>query len=136
MAYWLLKSEPEAFSLDDFRKEKVTIWNGVRNYAARNNLRAMKYGDICIFYRSVTKPAAVALAKVVKEHYPDPTADGDAWSAIDAELIEEFKKEISLDEIKKTPELQNMILLKISRLSVQPVTDAEFELICKMGQGH
>jgi predicted RNA-binding protein with PUA-like domain len=134
MAYWLLKSEPEAFSLDDFKKEKVTIWNGVRNYAARNNLRAMKLGDICIFYRSVTKPAAIALAKIVKEHYPDPTAEGDTWSAVDAELIEEFSNEVSLDLIKKTSNLQNMILLKISRLSVQPVTDEEFELICKMGR--
>jgi predicted RNA-binding protein with PUA-like domain len=134
MAYWLIKSEPENFSLDDFRKEKVTIWNGVRNYAARNNLRAMQYGDLCIFYRSVTKPAAIALAMVVKEHYQDPTTDDPAWSAVDVELVEEFKNEISLTEIKGTPELLNMVLLRISRLSVQPVTSVEFDVICKMGR--
>jgi predicted RNA-binding protein with PUA-like domain len=134
MAYWLIKTEPETYSLDDFRAEKVTIWNGVRNYAARNNLRAMQYGDLCLFYRSVHKPAVIALAKIVREHYPDPTAEGDTWSAVDVELIEEFKTEVSLADIKATPELQNMALLRLSRLSVQPVTDEEFSLITKKGR--
>jgi predicted RNA-binding protein with PUA-like domain len=134
MAYWLIKTEPEAFSLEDFRREKVTVWNGVRNYAARNNLRGMQYGDLCIFYRSVTKPSAIALAKVVNEHYQDPTTDDTAWSAVDVELVEEFKTEVTLTEIKSTPELLNMVLLRISRLSVQPVTPEEFDIICKMGR--
>lgn len=135
MNYWLIKSEPDTFSLDHFREEKVTVWYGVRNYTARNNLRAMQLGDICIFYRSVTKPAAIALAKVVRENYQDPTTEETAWVAVDVELIEEFKREIPLSEVKQTPELENMALLKLSRLSVQPVTAEEFEVICKLGRG-
>lgn len=135
MNYWLIKSEPETFSLDHFRAEKVTVWYGVRNYTARNNLRAMQLGDICIFYRSVTKPAAIALARVTRENYQDPTTEETAWVAVDVELIEEFKREVSLVEVKKTPELEDMALLKLSRLSVQPVTALEFEVICKLGRG-
>ena len=135
MNYWLIKSEPETFSLDHFRAEKVTVWYGVRNYTARNNLRAMQLGDICIFYRSVTKPAAIALAKVVRENYQDPTTEETAWVAVDVELIEEFKREIPLSEVKQTSELENMALLKLSRLSVQPVTAEEFDVICKLGRG-
>ena len=135
MNYWLIKSEPDTFSLDHFRAEKVTVWYGVRNYTARNNLRAMQLGDICIFYRSVTKPAAIALAKVVRENYQDPTTEETAWVAVDVELIEEFKREIPLSEVKQTPELENMALLKLSRLSVQPVTADEFDVICRLGRG-
>jgi predicted RNA-binding protein with PUA-like domain len=134
MNYWLIKSEPETFSLDHFRAEKVTVWYGVRNYTARNNLRTMQLGDICIFYRSVTKPAAIALAKVVRENYQDPTTEETAWVAVDVELIEEFKREIPLSEVKQTPELESMALLKQSRLSVQPVTTAEFAVICRLGR--
>jgi predicted RNA-binding protein with PUA-like domain len=134
MTYWLIKSEPETFSLEDFRKEQVTVWYGVRNYTARNNLKAMQMGDICLFYRSVTKPAVIALSKVVREHYQDPTTDEVAWVAVDVQLIEEFKTEVSLNTIKTIPELQQMALLKLSRLSVQPVTAEEFEIICKMGR--
>jgi predicted RNA-binding protein with PUA-like domain len=134
MNYWLIKSEPETFSLDHFRAEKVTVWYGVRNYTARNNLRAMQLGDICIFYRSVTKPAAIALARVARENYQDPTTEETAWVAVDMELIEEFKTEIPLSQVKKTPELENMALLRLSRLSVQPVTAEEFEVICKLGR--
>ena len=134
MTYWLVKSEPETFSLEDFKKEKVTVWYGVRNYTARNNLRAMHVDDICIFYRSVTKPAAIALARVAREHYQDPTTEEIAWLAVDLEFVEAFKKEVPLSKIKEMPELQNMALLKLSRLSVQPVTDEEFEIICKMSK--
>jgi predicted RNA-binding protein with PUA-like domain len=135
MNYWLIKSEPETFSLDHFRAEKVTVWYGVRNYTARNNLRAMQLGDICIFYRSVTKPAIQALSRVVRENYQDPTTEETAWVAVDVELIEEFKREVSLSEVKQTPELEAMALLKQSRLSVQPVTAMEFEVICKLARG-
>jgi predicted RNA-binding protein with PUA-like domain len=134
MNYWLIKSEPETFSLAHFSAEKVTVWYGVRNYTARNNLRAMQLGDICIFYRSVAKPAAIALARVVRENYQDPTTEETAWIAVDVELIEEFKREIPLSEVKQTPGLENMALLKLSRLSVQPVTAMEFEVICKLGR--
>ena len=135
MAYWLIKSEPETFSLEDFRREKVTVWYGVRNYTARNNLRLMQMGDICVFYRSVTKPAIIALSGVVKEHYQDPTTEEVAWVAVDVELIEEFRTELPLSKVKEIPELQNMALLKLSRLSVQPVTADEFDCICKYGRG-
>jgi predicted RNA-binding protein with PUA-like domain len=134
MAYWLIKSEPETFSLEDFRNEKVTVWYGVRNYTARNNLRLMAMGDICVFYRSVTKPAIIALSRVVREHYQDPTTEEAAWVAVDVELIEEFKTELPLSKVKEIPELQDMALLKLSRLSVQPVTADEFEVICKIGR--
>jgi predicted RNA-binding protein with PUA-like domain len=132
MNYWLIKSEPETFSLEDFKNEKVTVWYGVRNYTARNNLRAMEIGDICIFYRSVTKPAAIALCKVVREAYQDPTTEEIAWVAVDVEITSTFNKEVSLASVKAEPELQNMALLKQSRLSVQPVLQSEFELIVKM----
>ncbi len=129
MTYWLVKSEPESFSLEDFKKEDVTVWYGVRNYTARNNLRAMKAGDVCIFYRSVVKPAAIALAKVVKEGFQDPTTEDPAWIAVELQFDKEFEREVSLREIKEHPELQNMALLKLSRLSVQPVTPEEFQII-------
>jgi predicted RNA-binding protein with PUA-like domain len=134
MNYWLIKSEPETFSIDDFIKENVTVWYGVRNYTARNNLKAMQHGDICVFYRSVTKPAIQGLSKVVREYYQDPTTEEVAWVAVDIQYLETFKNEIPLSMVKETPELQNMALLKLSRLSVQPVTADEFEVICKMGR--
>jgi predicted RNA-binding protein with PUA-like domain len=95
----------------------------------------MQMGDICVFYRSVTKPAIQGLSKIVKEYYQDPTTEEVAWVAVDIEFIEEFKNEIPLSTVKVTPELQNMALLKLSRLSVQPVTSDEFDIICKMGRG-
>lgn len=135
MNYWLVKSEPDTFSLEDFKNEKVTVWYGVRNYTARNNLRTMEVDDICIFYRSVTKPAAIALCRVARENYQDPTTDLAAWLAVDLEFLDAFKKEVPLSIIKEMPELQNMALLKLSRLSVQPVTPEEFEIVCRLGKG-
>lgn len=134
MAYWLIKSEPETFSIEDFKNEKVTVWYGVRNYTARNNLKLMQMGDVCIFYRSVTKPAVLAISRVVREHYQDPTTEEIAWVAVDIEFLEEFKNEIPLSKIKETDALLGMALLKQSRLSVQSVNEDEFELICKMGR--
>jgi predicted RNA-binding protein with PUA-like domain len=132
MNYWLIKSEPDAFSLADFVTEKTTVWNGVRNYTARNYLKTMQLGDMCLFYRSVVKPAVVATCRVVKEFYQDPTTDLTAWVAVEVELVDIFEKEVSLSVIKQTPELQNMLLLKMSRLSVQPVTLAEWAVIQKL----
>ena len=134
MAYWLIKSEPETFSIEDFKNEKVTVWYGVRNYTARNNLKLMQMGDVCIFYRSVTKPAVLAISRVVREHYQDPTTEEIAWVAVDIEFLEEFKNEIPLSKIKETDALLGMALLKQSRLSVQSVNEDEFEFICKMGR--
>ena len=134
MNYWLIKSEPDAFSLADFVNEKTTVWNGVRNYTARNYLKMMQLGDICLFYRSVMKPAVVATCKVVKEFYQDPTTDLTAWVAVEVALMDIFEKEVSLSVIKQTPELQKMLLLKMSRLSVQPVTPQEWDIIQKLSK--
>jgi predicted RNA-binding protein with PUA-like domain len=110
------------------------VWTGVRNYTARNNLKNMNLGDRCLFYRSVERPAVVALCEVVKEHYQDPTTDLTSWVAVDLRLTAVFRQEVSLREIKQIESLQNMPLLKQSRLSVQPVTNAEFDTIIQKGQ--
>ena len=134
MQYWLIKSEPETYSLNVLINEKIGHWDGVRNYTARNNLKLMQLGDMCLFYHSVKKPAVVGLCKVVKEHYPDPTTDNAAWVAVDVEYHSTLKREVSLAEIKANPNLQDMALLRLSRLSVQPVTAAEFDEILKMSE--
>ena len=134
MNYWLIKSEPGTYSIDDLKKEKKTMWNGVRNYTARNNLRDMKKGDICLFYHSVTDPSIVGLSKVVKESYQDPTTDETAWVVADVAFEEKFKTPISLNEVKLHPKLENMQLLKQSRLSVQKVTKEEFDFILKLAK--
>ncbi len=133
MNYWLVKSEPETYSIEDFVKEQVTVWYGVRNYQARNNLRAMGIGDLCLFYRSVTKPGAIGICSVAKEHYQDPTTELPAWLAVDLQFVKKFEKEVLVTEIKATPELQDMVLLKNSRLSVQPVTKEAFEILTALG---
>jgi|JI9StandDraft_2_1071091.scaffolds.fasta_scaffold57423_2 predicted RNA-binding protein with PUA-like domain len=135
MNYWLVKSEPSTYSIDDLKKEKQTFWSGVRNYTARNNLKAMAKGDICIFYHSVKDPAIVGLCKVVKEHYQDPTTDETAWVVVDVAFLEKFKKEIPLGEVKNHPKLANMELLRQSRLSVQKVTQEEFDYIILLANG-
>lgn len=134
MQYWLIKSEPETYSLEDLKNEKIGRWDGVRNYAARNNLREMKKGDMCLFYRSVHQPAVVGLCKVVKEHYPDPTSDNPAWLAVDVAYHSALKNEVPLSAIKANPNLQEMALLKQSRLSVQPVKVAEFDEILNISE--
>jgi predicted RNA-binding protein with PUA-like domain len=137
MNYWLIKSEPEAYSLDDFRREGVGRWDGVRNYLARNYLRTMQLGDYCIFYRSVSKPAAIALARVVRKAYPDPTApekERERWSCIEVAFEEAFSHEVTLNELKMNDLLKDMVLFKMSRLSVQPVEPLEFEEICRLGR--
>lgn len=134
MNYWLVKSEPETFSLDDFEAEQVTVWDGVRNYQARNNLKAMKLNDVCLFYESVTKPGVVATCTVVNEFYPDPKAEKpNSWVCVDLEMGVRFPRKITLAEIKADDFLQGMVLIKNSRLSVQPVTKDEFDYIYKWG---
>lgn len=134
MQYWLIKAEPEDLSIEQFSKDKVTTWSGVRNYQARNNLRAMQKGDLCIFYRSVVKPAAVGLARVATEHFQDPTTELPAWLAVELSFECAFEKEVLLADIKQNEALSEMVLLKNSRLSVQPVRPAEFDLICTLGK--
>jgi predicted RNA-binding protein with PUA-like domain len=132
MNYWLLKTEPETFSWDDLVKQGKSMWDGVRNYQARNNLRKMKTGDIVFFYHSVKNPAIVGLAEVVKEHYPDPTAKEGDWSVVEVKPIRKLNREIPLAEIKQNPVLSEMVLVKSSRLSVQPVTEAEYGIVLEM----
>ncbi len=134
MKYWLIKSEPETYSVEDLIKEDIGRWDGVRNYQARNYLKDMKLGDLCFFYRSVHKPAVEAVCKIVKEHYPDPTVDSGSWVCVEVQFQNKLTREISLGEIKANAALQNMALLKQSRLSVQPVTVDEFDEILKMSE--
>jgi predicted RNA-binding protein with PUA-like domain len=132
MAYWLLKSEPFKYAWDQLVQDRKTFWDGVRNYAARNNLRAMKKGDLAFFYHSNEGLEIVGICKIVKEAYQDPTTDEAAWVAVDVSPVKRLKKPVSLADIKSTPSLAQMALLRLSRLSVQPVTEAEWETIMDM----
>jgi predicted RNA-binding protein with PUA-like domain len=132
MAYWLVKSEPSKYSWDQFAKEKITAWTGIRNYAARIHLRAMKKGDSVFYYHSNEGLAIVGIAKVVKEFYQDPTTKDDAWVAVDIQAIKKLKNPVSLLQIKNEKRLSNMALIRISRLSVGPVTPEEWDLVIEM----
>lgn len=134
MNYWLVKSEPGEYSFDDLLKDGTTVWSGVRNYAARNNLRAMKMGELVLFYHSVDDREVVGVSKVSKEAYPDPTAETGDWSAVDLIPVRKLKNHVHLSSIKQTPELQNIALVRIGRLSVMPLEKAEFEKILAMGE--
>jgi len=132
MAYWLVKSEPFKYSWDQFVKDGQTFWDGVRNYAARNNLKAMKKGDQVLFYHSNEGLEMVGIAKVAKEAYQDPTTDEDAWVVVDLKPVKKLKKPVSLQQVKAEKRLKNMALLRLSRLSVQPVTDEEWKVIIEL----
>lgn len=133
MKHWLVKSEPFKYSWEKFLKDKRTYWDGVRNFQARNNLKAMKKGDEVLFYHSNEGMEVVGIARVVKEHYPDPTSDDPAWVVVDLEPVKTLKRPVPLTEIKKEKKLQNIALIKQGRLSVMPLTKEEFECIVKMG---
>ncbi len=128
MNHWLVKSEPSVYSWDQLVKDKVVCWEGVRNYAARNNLRAMKKGDPVFFYHSNEGLSVVGIAKVKKEAYKDPTS-GDDWSAVDLEPVKALQNPVSLALIKSDKELQHIALIRLSRLSVMPVSKSEFDRI-------
>jgi len=132
MAYWLIKSEPFKYSWEQFEKDGSTYWDGVRNYLARNNLRSMKKGDLAFFYHSNEGLEIVGIAKVIKEAYQDPTTDETAWVAVDFKPYKKFKKPVSLSAIKSNQELSQMALIRLGRLSVQPVLAEEWEIILKM----
>ncbi|MEO0453173.1 MAG: EVE domain-containing protein [Verrucomicrobiota bacterium] len=132
--YWLVKQEPEKYSWDDFVADGTTYWDGVRNYQARNNLRAMKLGDLVFFYRSVKDPAVIGECKVSKTAYPDPTAKEGDWSVVDLTAGKKLKKEVTLAEIKGKAELSDIALIKQSRLSVMPLTKAEYQTILTMSK--
>ena len=132
MAYWLVKSEPFKYSWDQFVKDGQTFWDGVRNYAARNNLRGMKKGDQVLFYHSNEGLEIVGIAKVAKEAYQDPTTDEDAWVAVDLKPFKKLKTPVGLKAIKATESLQQMDLLRLGRLSVQSVKEEEWKVILQM----
>lgn len=131
--FWLIKSEPFKYSWSQLLKDGRTHWDGVRNYEARNNLRAMAVGDLCLFYHSNEGKEIVGIAKVVREAYPDPTTDED-WSCVDVSPERALSHPVSLDAIRTRKSLANMAMLKRNRLSVTPVTRAEFDTILKMSE--
>src|SRR5271154_3743206 len=134
MNYWLVKSEPETYSWSQFVKDGKTVWTGVRNFAARLNLRAMKSGDRVFFYHSGGEKSVVGLARVVKEFYPDATADEGDWSCVDLAAEKVLAKPVTLAQIKADKILKEMVLAKQSRLSVSPVTRVEFERLLKLAE--
>lgn len=134
MNYWLIKSEPYVFSFSKLMEDGFSMWDGVRNYGARNFLRAMEIDDILLFYHSNEGLEIVGIAKVFHTAYPDPTAEKGDWSAIDIVPVKRLERAVSLKEIKQHPELQDIALIKQSRLSVMPVTDMQFEVIMKLAE--
>jgi len=133
MNHWLVKQEPDAYSWDQFVRDKGTSWTGVRNFQARNNLRAMKKGDEVFYYHSVTGKSVVGTARVVREAYEDPTAEDGDWSCVDLIPRQAFPTPVTLEEIKAEPALRDIALLRQSRLSVMPLTSAEAEMLCQLG---
>lgn len=134
MNYWLIKTEPGAYSWQDLINDKQTYWDGVRNYQARNNLKTMKVGDLCLYYHSVNDKCCVGVAKVVTEAYQDPTTDDNRWVAVDIVPEMEFSKPVTLADVKADDRLGEMVLVRNSRLSVQPVRKEEFDIIVSMGK--
>ena len=134
MNYWLVKSEPFKYSWEQFEKDKQTFWDGVRNYAARNNLRAMNKGDLVFWYHSNEGMEIIGIAKVTKEAYQDPTTEETAWVVVDLKPVKKLKKPIALAQIKSDKRLANMDLVRLGRLSVQTVKEAEWNLILSISE--
>lgn len=133
MNHWLIKSDPETYSFEKMKEEKKTFWDGVRNYAARNHLKAMKKGDLCFFYESMNgEPSIVGTVKVAKEAYQDPTTDETAWVCVDVQYDKPMKRPVTLKEVKANKKLAKMALVRLGRLSVQPVTPEEWEEVMNM----
>ncbi|HWD87653.1 MAG TPA: EVE domain-containing protein [Mucilaginibacter sp.] len=132
MNYWLVKSEPEKYSWEKFNMDGRTMWDGVRNFAARNNLKAMKAGDLVFYYHSNEGKDIVGIAKVVKEHYQDPTTDDPNWVVVDLSPVESLKKSVTLEQVKADPLLKDMQLSRLGRLSVSVVTKEEFDKVMEL----
>ena len=150
MQYWLMKSEPDVYSIDDLERDGSTYWEGVRNYTARNNMRKMTVGDLVLYYHSNAKPPGVAgVARITKEAYPDPhqwdpkskyydaksTQENPRWSMVDVEFVEKLPNMVSLDTMKTAKGLEEMVVIKRGRLSVQPVTAKEFAIVKRLAHG-
>ena len=134
MAYWLFKSEPGTWGWEDqVKKGAPEEWDGVRNYQARNNMREMKVGELGFFYHSVNEKRIMGVVRVAAEAHPDSTTEDERWECVDIEAVKPFETAITLEDIKAHPELTEMVLVNNSRLSVQPVLEAEWQIICKMG---
>jgi predicted RNA-binding protein with PUA-like domain len=133
MNHWLVKQEPETYAWEQFVRDKGTAWTGVRNFQARNNLRAMKKGDAVFYYHSVTGKCVVGVAKVVREAYPDATAKEGDWSCVDLAPVQACRTPVTLDQVKAEPALRDIALLRQSRLSVMPLTTAEAKILRKLG---
>jgi predicted RNA-binding protein with PUA-like domain len=131
--YWVVKQEPESYSWSDFVRDGRTAWTGVRSFQARNNLRAMQKGDLVLYYHSVSDKQVLGIARVEKEHYPDPTADEGDWSAVDLVPLKSLAKHVTLDQIKADKVLKEIPLVRQSRLSVSPLTAAQFRQLLKLG---
>ena len=133
--YWLMKSEPGEFSIDDLmaRRSRTEPWDGVRNYQARNVMRDMKIGDRGFFYHSVDEKRIVGIVEIIAQSHPDSTTDDERWECVDIKAVTDMPKPVSLDQIKADQRLADMVLVKNSRLSVQPVTAKEWKFVCKMG---
>ena len=133
MNYWLVKSEPHKYSWEQFNKDGRAVWDGVRNFAARNNLRAMKEGDLVFFYHSNEGKDVVGVAKVIKESYQDPTTDDTNWLVVDLAPVESLKKSVTLAQLMAEPALKDIELVRLGRLSVSAVKREEFDKIVEMG---
>ncbi len=133
-SHWLMKSEPNKYSYDDLVKDGSTYWDGVRNFEARNNMAAMKKGDLVLYYHSVVGKEVVGVARVTKESYPDPSSDDEQWVVVEIDPVVAFKQSVSLAEIKADQALKDIALVRRSRLSVVPIAKAEFQHILKRGK--
>ncbi|WP_439562812.1 EVE domain-containing protein [Roseinatronobacter sp.] len=136
MRYWLMKSEPDAFGWEDLVAKGAAgeEWDGVRNYQARNNMRAMERGDLAFFYHSQSDKAVVGICEVIATAHPDSTTDDPRWECVDVRAVKPFKRPVTLAMVKDDPRLQDMALVRTSRLSVQPVSPQEWEIICALGE--
>jgi len=134
MQYWLVKSEPDVYAWEKLAREKRGTWDGVRNFAARNNLRAMSKGDLLLFYHSNIGKEIVGIAKVTREHYPDVTAELGDWSVVDVAPVKKLVKPVTLAQIKVDPKFKEMLLVSRSRLSVMPVSEAHFERVLGLAE--
>ena len=133
-SYWLVKSEPFKYSWDDLVKDGSTYWDGVRNYQARNNLKAMKKGDRALYYHSNEGKEVVGVVEITREHYQDPTTDDDRWVVVDVKPVKKLKNPVTLEQIKADPAFAEMKLVRQSRLSVSPVTEDEFQRVLDLGR--
>ena len=133
MRFWLVKQEPSKYNWEQLVRDKETYWDGVRNYQARNNLQKMKRGDLVLFYHSVVGKEVKGICKVTKEFYPDPTSDDPRWCVVDLRPVQTMRSPVTLDDIKSHPELEDIALIRQSRLSVMPLSKKELKIILKLG---